>query len=195
MDGENSRMEEDEYNRRVREKWKESVRRWEEMDREHWHYGSPGRKERKEKKTKLENHWLLLRECAAFIKENTNTWETRVMEETKRIREEERKERILLAGRKKKLYDEKRGKKKKASGDVDGKLESGVEDKYEIKRKMNERLEIAEYRKNLWKEYRVDGNFVKPAKALNKSKKKKMENHQKKEEKMDQIDGRKKQKL
>ena len=33
MDGENSRMEEDEYNRRVRERWKESVRRWEEMDR------------------------------------------------------------------------------------------------------------------------------------------------------------------
>ena len=36
---------------------------------------------------------------------------------------------------------------------------------------------------------------MKPAKALNKSKKKKMENLQKKEEKMDQIDGRKKQKL
>ena len=151
MDGENSRMEEDEYNRRVRERWKESVRRWEEMDREDWHYGSPGRKERKEKKTKLENHWLLLRECAAFIKENTNTWETRGMKETKRIREEERKERILLAGRKKKLYDEKRGKKKKASGDVDGKLESVVEEKDEIKRKMNERLEIAEDRKTYGK--------------------------------------------
>ena len=134
----------------MRKKWKESLKKWKE-DPEGWMEGtSPDGKKRKEMKREKEAHWGLLRECTSFIKENTERWEKRTGDETKRIRAEEKVERLDRAKQKQEKY-----RNKVKIKEEEEKL------KMNAKQRTNEILELAEIRKNLWKNYRnEDGNPV-----------------------------------
>jgi hypothetical protein len=81
---------------------------------------------------KLSESWGLMRECVAFIKENSEGWKRRSAEETKRIKEEEKTRRLeMIAEKRKKL-----GNKKL-------KNLTGIETR-ELKRTTSLRLEVAE---------------------------------------------------
>ena len=82
-----------------RERWLEEneERRMEESEK----------KKRIGKAEELKKKWELLRECIQITKMNGENWKKRTIEETKRIKEEEKKERPELARSKKmKFVDE-----------------------------------------------------------------------------------------
>ena len=83
---------------------------------------------------RLEGSWELLRECRKIIKEKSTDWEKRTKEETERIKEEVKRERLEMV------------KIKKA------KFKNGAWEKRErkeIEGKTQKKLELAEVKQNV----------------------------------------------
>ena len=64
-----------------------------------------------QKAGELSRRWELLRLCGEYIKENSNSWKKRSLEETRRIKEEEKSLRLEIAGMKKVKYQTGNNKK------------------------------------------------------------------------------------
>ena len=95
--------------------------------------------ERKGMARKKEESWALMREAAKFLKENTDKWRERRIEECDKIREEDKRDRLAVAKEKKKRYGMKRLSK---------------EENQRMTRRTEERLEIAKAKENLWRKFR-----------------------------------------
>jgi hypothetical protein len=89
-----------------------------------------------QKAGKLEQSWSLMRECKDYLEENDERLKKRTREETARLREEEKLERLEMV------------KMKKA--------------KYKLKEKTKNMMEIAEMKQHLWRNYRVQGESIQP---------------------------------
>ena len=94
---------------------------------------------RKEEKRKKEEHWGLLRESIAFLKENEVHWQQRRIGEVARIQEEEKVDRLAICAQKKKRYGLKRLSK---------------EENRRIKERTEERILISQAKANYWKNHR-----------------------------------------
>ena len=93
------------------------------------------RHERLSKARSLSERWGLLRTCRDFIKENSKGWKERGLEERKKIREEEKEERLKIVRNKKLKFRTKNWEKTEIET-----LES----------KTARRIELAEIKHNLW---------------------------------------------
>ena len=80
-----------------------------------------------------------MREAVKFLRENTDKWRERRIEECDRIREEDKKDRLAVVKEKKKRYGIKRLSK---------------EENQKMTRRTEERLEIAKANENLWRRFR-----------------------------------------
>ena len=94
--------------------------------------------ERKGMARRKEESWELMRVAARFLKDNTDKWKERRIEECDRIREEDKRDRLAVAKEKKKRYGLKRLSK---------------EENTRMTRRTEERLEIAKAKENLWKKF------------------------------------------
>ena len=110
--------------------------------------GSAERESRKEKARKLSEKWALLRECTIFLRENNKKWEKRTREETQKIRKEEKEMRLRIVEERKKKFGINKLKK---------------HENEDLKAAMEKKLELAEYKKNLWRNYRDEGKEVTPS--------------------------------
>ena len=95
--------------------------------------------EKKEKARRKEDHWKLFRLSTAYLRENERGWMLRRIKEHERIKEEEKEDRLALVREKKRKYGLKRISK---------------EENLRLKKRTEERLEIASARANLWKRHR-----------------------------------------
>ena len=95
--------------------------------------------ERKERAKEKENSWALLRLSMAYLKEHEEGWRVRKLKECDRIREEEKMDRLAVVREKKRKYGLKRISK---------------EENKRLKRRTEERLEIASAKANLWRRFR-----------------------------------------
>ena len=102
------------------------------------------RKERVNKTGKLEEQWKLMRECRAFIVENSDIWQQMTEQEKKKIEKEEKETRLELR-KQKKLKFGKAGKSK-LNSEEDGK----------VRKETATKKELAEIRQNLWRKRRYD---------------------------------------
>jgi hypothetical protein len=64
--------------------------------------------ERKGMARRKEESWALMREAVIFLRENTDKWRERRIEECDRIREEDKRDRLAVSKEKKKRYGMKR---------------------------------------------------------------------------------------
>jgi hypothetical protein len=97
-----------------------------------------GDEERKrEPKTKKEV-WHLMRESMEFPRKNKEKWRERRLEETKRIKEEDKRDRLAVVKETKKRYSIKGLPK---------------EESKRLNMRTEERLEIAKAKENYWKEF------------------------------------------
>ena len=83
--------------------------------------------------------WDLMREAMEFLRKNKDKWKERRLGETKRIREEEKRDRLAVVKEKKKRYG------------IQG---LSREEGRRMKMRTEERLEIAKAKENYWKEFR-----------------------------------------
>jgi CHAD domain-containing protein len=81
--------------------------------------------------------WDLMRESMDFLKKNKEKWKERKLEESKRIKEEDKRDRLAIVKEKKKRYGI-----KVLSRDESKRLRMRTE----------ERLEIAKAKENYWKD-------------------------------------------
>jgi hypothetical protein len=95
--------------------------------------------ERKRMARKKEESWSLMRVAVNFLRENTDKWRERKIEECDRIREENKRDRLAVSKQKKKRYGMKRLSKEK---------------NLRMTRRTDERLEIAKAKENLWRKFR-----------------------------------------
>ena len=93
-----------------------------------------GEEERKEMAKRMKESWALLRLSTAFLKENEEGWRKRKLEECERIREEDKKDRLALGREKKRKY---------------GIRKLSKEENQRLKRRTEERIEIATAKANL----------------------------------------------
>jgi len=108
------------------------------------------KKEKLEKKAKKEKHFELYRECKQFLEHNDKNWENRKIE---RELEMKRKERIHLGEAKKEIIKEK-VKKRKLEEEIDTKLKqlpNTEKEKLEREEKIQQRLDLIDTKKSLWK--------------------------------------------
>jgi hypothetical protein len=94
---------------------------------------------RKDKAMGKEDHWKLLRMCIEEIREKEGKWTTRKTEELDRIKEEEKEDRLAIAREKKKRY---------------GLKGLNKDEKLHLKRRTEEKKELAVARSNYWKWHR-----------------------------------------
>ena len=87
-------------------------------------------------------HWALLREARTFLKENEDGWKERRNGEIKKIKEQEKKERLEIVAEKKRRY---------------GLQKISKEENRRIGERTKERIEIANARANYWKLHRGGG--------------------------------------
>jgi hypothetical protein len=80
-----------------------------------------------------------MRVAVNFLRENTDNWRERTIEECDRIREEDKRDRLAVSKEKKKRYGMKRLSK---------------EENMRMTRRTDERLEIAKAKENLWRKFR-----------------------------------------
>ena len=85
------------FDKKMRGRWQQSRNIWEKEERE--------RKERKDLAARLTGKWELARECTKYIRENSESWKERTFQETKRIKEEEKRLRLEVASRKKSKFE------------------------------------------------------------------------------------------
>ena len=95
---------------------------------------------------KREEHWHLLRLSIEYLKQQETKWMTRRIAECERIKEEEKKDRLAIVSKKRKSYGLKRLNK---------------EENMRLKRRTEERLELAQAKANYWRWYRGDGRAEK----------------------------------
>jgi hypothetical protein len=119
-------------------RYKEFLRYMEEM-REEARERLMKDEERKGKARQREESWDLMREAVKYLRENTDRWRERKIQECDKIREEDKRDRLAVAKEKKKRYGVKR-----LSKDENQKLTRRTED----------RLEIAKAKENLWRQFR-----------------------------------------
>jgi hypothetical protein len=98
--------------------------------------------DRKARAKKKESSWALLRLSMAYLREHEEGWRVRKMKEFDRIREEEKEDRLAIVREKKRKYGIKRISK---------------EENMRLKKRTEERLEIASAKGNLWKKIREKG--------------------------------------
>ena len=101
--------------------------------------------DRKREATRKESNWSLLRESISFLKENENKWQQRRIKEVDRIKEEEKKDRLVICKEKKKKYGIKKMNK---------------EDNRRLKERTEEKILISQAKAN-WKKYRGRGRRMK----------------------------------
>ena len=98
-----------------------------------------GDEERKREFKRRKEVWDLMREAMEFLRKNKDKWKERKLEETKRIKEEEKRDRLAVVKEKKKRYN------------IQG---LSREEGRRMKTRTEERLEIAKAKENYWKEFR-----------------------------------------
>ena len=105
------------------------------------------RREKQSQAEQLSSRWDLMRTCRDYLEKNSSRWEKRTREETERIKAEEKKERLEM------------GKKKKNKfGSKNEELTKNEKD--DLKKLTEIRLEIAEIRQHLWRKYRDSGQEI-----------------------------------
>ena len=87
----------------------------------------------------MQEHWAMLREARRIIKENEEGWKERRTGEIRKIKEQEKRERLAIVAEKKKKY---------------GLNTLTKEEKRRLGERTNERIEIANARANYWKLHR-----------------------------------------
>jgi hypothetical protein len=101
---------------------------------------------------KREESFKLLRLCITFLREKEDKWRVRKIEECERIREEEKRDRLAVCKEKKKRYGIKKISK---------------EENLRLKKRTEERLDVASAKTNLWRKFGDDrGSQVIPEKEL-----------------------------
>jgi hypothetical protein len=80
-----------------------------------------------------------MREATKFLRENTDKWRERRVEECDRIREEDKRDRLAVTKEKKKRYGMKRLSK---------------EENQRLTRRTEDRLVIIKAKENLWRKFR-----------------------------------------
>ena len=116
-----------EFLRYCEEQREESLRRREEDE------------DRKKRALAKERAWEMLRESVNILKSNEERWRTRRIDECERIKEEEKRDRLAIVREKRKRY---------------GLKKLSVEENRRLKRRTEDRLEIAQAKENYWKQYR-----------------------------------------
>ena len=96
-------------------------------------------KDRKEEAKKKEMSWALMREATAYIKDNTDKWRVRRIEEEERIKEEEKRDRLAVVAEKKKRY---------------GLKTLSKEERKRLTLRTSDRIEVARAKENLWRCFR-----------------------------------------
>ena len=94
--------------------------------------------QRKADAKRKEERWAMLRESVRILRENTDKWRIRRIDECERIKEEEKKDRLALVQVKKRKYGIKKVSKEESS---------------RLKMRTEERLEVARAKENLWRRY------------------------------------------
>ena len=94
----------------------------------------------------------MLRLCKSTIAENGGKWERRGRDETQRIRDAERKERLTIIEEKKRRFGKKYMKKEESD---------------KLKLVTNNKLEMAEMKKNFWRKYRDGDQLIHTRKTKN----------------------------
>ena len=108
--------------------------------------------DRKLRAMKREESFKLLRLCITFLREKEDKWRVRKIEECERIREEEKRDRLAVCKEKKKRYGIKKISK---------------EENLRLKKRTEERLDVASAKTNLWRKFGDDrGSQVIPEKEL-----------------------------
>ena len=115
-----------EFDERLRKIWKERREEWKEAE------------EKKKKARRLEEGWKLLRECRKIIQENSEGWERRSAEETKRIKERDKQERLEIVKTRKAKFKNSAWEKR---------------ERKELEGKTQRRLELVEVKRNIWKKF------------------------------------------
>ena len=98
-----------------------------------------GDEEMKRKAKRKKEVCDLMRESIDFLSKNKEKWKERRIEESKRIKEEDKKERLAVVKEKKKRY---------------GIKVLSKEENKRLKMRTEERLEIAKAKENYWKRFR-----------------------------------------
>ena len=98
-----------------------------------------GDEDRKREAKRKKEVWDLMRESMDFLSKNQERWKERRIEESKRIKEEDKKDRLAIAKEKKKRY---------------GIKVLSREESRRLKMRTEERLEIAKAKVNYWKMFR-----------------------------------------
>ena len=98
-----------------------------------------GDEDRKREAKRKKEVWDLMRESMDFLSKNQEKWRERGIEESKRIKEEDKKDWLAIAKEKKKRY---------------GIKVLSKEESRRLKMRTEERLEIAKAKENYWKKFR-----------------------------------------
>ena len=95
--------------------------------------------EQKERAKEKEARWDLMKEAAKFLKENSDRWRERQIDECERIKQEEKDDRFAVIKMKRKRY---------------GLKTMSKEEKMRLKERTEDKLLIAKTKSNLWKQAR-----------------------------------------
>ena len=89
-----------------------------------------------------EEHWRLLRLCVQELKDYESKWCTRKIEECEKIKEEAKEDRLAIGREKKKRY---------------GLKGLSKEENKRLKKRTEDKIELAQAKSNYWKWYRGEG--------------------------------------